>query len=230
MITYQTFLQNLNLIEETIVQACERSGRKRTSILLLPITKTHPVEVINFCFQSGLTSIGENRIQEAVEKKTLVKSPLKWELVGHLQSNKVPLAIETFDRIQSVDSEKLLRKLDTAAAVKNKRFPVLLQVNAGKDPAKFGVSIEDVDSLFEIALTLKNIQVEGLMTIPPLSTDIAIAERTFETLRNTRDRLTEGFKVPLPHLSMGMSNDYVQAIEAGSTIIRIGKGLFESKR
>ncbi len=230
MITYETFLQNLDLIEQNIENACKRSGRQRSSVTLLPITKTHPVEIIKYVVQSGLESIGENRVQEAVEKKLLLgsSSSLKWELVGHLQSNKVLLAIETFDRIQTIDNEKLLRKLHTAATIKNKNIPILIQVNAGKDPAKFGVELENVDKLLELALTLKNIQVDGLMTIPPLSADIAVAERTFDTLRNTRDRLIEQFKVPLPHLSMGMSNDYVQAIEAGSTIIRIGKRLLTS--
>lgn len=229
MITYINFAQNLILIQENIIKACESVGRKPESILLLPITKTQPIEVIDFVIRAGLTSIGENRVQEGIEKKQLIKNPqLKWELVGHLQTNKINLALETFDRIQSVDNEKLLIKIDEAAKKLNRKFPILLQVNAGQDPAKFGVDVDKVDSLLELALNLKNIQLDGLMTIPPLSPDLSVAERTFENLRNIKDRLSKEFDEPLPHLSMGMSNDYIQAIKAGSTIIRIGRSLFTS--
>lgn len=226
MITYEKFLHNLKIIQENIINTCERIGRKPSSILLLPITKTQSPEVINYIIRAGLSSIGENRVQEAFDKKLLITSPLNWELVGHLQTNKVPLAIETFSRIQSVDNEKLLIKIHKEATKKNLKFPILLQVNAGQDPAKFGVSLEKVDQLLELSLTLKNIQLDGLMTIPPLSTDISEAQRTFDNLRNSKDRLSKKFNISLPHLSMGMSSDYIQAIEAGSTIIRIGKSLF----
>ena len=165
-------------------------------------------------------------MQEAVEKKPQVEATLRWELIGHLQSNKARVAVENFDRVQSVDSSKLLRRLDAAAADVGHKLAVLLQVNAGNDPAKFGVDLEDAPALLEIALDLPHLQVDGLMTIAPLSEDIAVAERTFSNLRELRDRLREEFTTPLTTLSMGMSGDMVPAIAAGSTQVRVGTALF----
>lgn len=226
MLTYENFLENLRIIENNIAEACKRSGRGLNSVTLLPVTKTQPAKIIEYVSRAGLSSVGENRVQEASIKKLEVTTPLKWELIGHLQTNKVAAALEIFYRIQSVDSKELLLKLETAAAKNNRRLPILLQVNAGKDPAKFGIDPEEIDQVFEFALNLKQIQIDGLMTIPPLSNDLSIAQYTFDNLRNIQDRLIQKFKVTLPELSMGMSKDYIQAIKAGSTIIRIGTDLF----
>jgi pyridoxal phosphate enzyme (YggS family) len=147
-------------------------------------------------------------------------------LIGHLQSNKARIAVENFDRIQSVDSAKLLRRLNAAAAEVGRTLAVLLQVNAGNDPAKFGVTVDDTPALLEAALELPHLQVDGLMTIAPLSDDIAVADRTFANLRGLRDTLREQFNTPLATLSMGMSGDMVPAIAAGSTQVRVGTALF----
>jgi pyridoxal phosphate enzyme (YggS family) len=154
---------------------------------------------------------------------------LKWELIGHLQSNKARLAAEHFDRIQSVDSEKLLQHLDRAAGELGKSLAVLLQINAGRDPAKFGAELEDASGLLIAALTKKNLRVDGLMTIAPLSSDPAIAQRTFETLRELRDRLSQETGAHLHELSMGMSGDFAAAIAAGSTMVRVGSALFGAR-
>lgn len=225
MIEYEKFLENLDRVREGIGRACEMSGRLE-SVKILPVTKTYSVEVVEYVVRAGLRGVGENRVQEAVEKKGLVKGDLRWELIGHLQTNKVGLALKTFDRIQTVDSEGLLLKLNSGAEVCGKVMRVLLQVNAGEDPAKYGVSCEGVDRLLEVALGLRNIRVEGLMTIPALSEDVGVAERAFNRLREKRDEMEEGFGVELGELSMGMSGDYVEAIKAGSTVVRIGSGLF----
>lgn len=229
MITYKNFLENLKIVQDNIDNACKYSGRKLDSVSLLPVTKTQPASVVEYVIRAGLTAVGENRVQEAIKKKTEVLSPLKWELIGHLQTNKVAPAIETFYRIQSVDSEELLLKLNNAASKSNRLLPILLQVNAGKDSKKFGIDPEKVDRVLELGLSLKHLQIDGLMTIPPLSNDVTVAQHTFDNLRNIRDRLTEKFKVPLSELSMGMSNDYIHAIKAGSTIIRIGTHLFGNR-
>lgn len=226
MITYENFLENLKIVQENVANACQHSNRKLNSVTILPVTKTHPADVVEYVARAGLSTVAENRVQEAIEKKAQVSSALKWELIGHLQTNKVNLALETFHRIQSVDNQELLLKLNKAAETKSLIVPILLQVNASKDPAKFGIAPEEVDRYLELALGLKNIQVDGLMTIPALSNDIAVAQQAFENLRNIRDQLLVQFKVPLLELSMGMSNDYIQAIQAGSTIIRLGNCLF----
>lgn len=226
MVSYEEFCENLKWVEEEIVRACEAFGRARKDVRLLPVTKTHPAEVVEYVVRAGLGSVGENRVQEVVEKKGSVRGDLKWELIGHLQSNKAGLAVEYFDRIQSVDSEKLLRKIDKEAEKQGKVMPVMLQVNVGEDPAKYGVSCEDVEGLIEVGLGLGNVRVEGLMTIGELSGDLKVAERTFNRLREVRDELEGRLGVELRELSMGMSQDYVQAIRAGSTLVRVGSGLF----
>jgi pyridoxal phosphate enzyme (YggS family) len=174
-----------------------------------------------------LGAVGENRVQEAVEKRAaMAASALRWELIGHLQSNKAKLAVLHFERIQSVDSEKLLTALDRAAANLGKKLPVLLQINAGNDPAKFGAEPADAPRLLEHALTLPHLQVDGLMTIAPLSSDPAVARRTFANLRRIRDDLATRFGVPLRELSMGMSGDLDHAIAEGSTLVRVGSALY----
>ncbi len=228
MIQYQNFIENLARVRDEIAEVCERSGRRVESVMLLPVTKTYSAEVVSYVECAGLGMVGENRVPEAAEKKMQVKGNMKWELIGHLQSNKVGLALKTFDRIQSVDSEGLLLKLNSAVGAEEtgRILPILLQVNAGDDPAKYGVSCQELDRLLEIALGLRHIRVEGLMTIPQLSKDLKVAEYAFNRLRIKRDELAEKFQAELPELSMGMSGDFVEAIKAGSTIVRIGSALF----
>jgi pyridoxal phosphate enzyme (YggS family) len=164
-----------------------------------------------------------------VPKRAETSADVRWELIGHLQSNKAKLAAQHFDRIQSVDTEKLLGLLDRAAADLGKSLPVLLQINAGRDPAKFGAELEDAPRLLDAALAQRHLRVEGLMAIAPLSSDPAVAQRTFATLRELRDRLAAQTGAPLRELSMGMSGDLAAAIAAGSTMVRVGTALFGTR-
>lgn len=230
MISYNEFLENLKNVQFEIAEACEEVNRDPSTVLLLPVTKTQSFQVVSYVEQAGLKRVGENRVQEAVEKRKSVEGAIQWELIGHLQSNKLALAVEIFDRIQSIDSISLLLKLDKLLGVKGKIMPILLQINISEDPAKFGIKPENVDLLIEEALKLKNIRLEGLMTIPGLSDNIEDAKRAFNQLRLLRDRLNDKFKTPLPELSMGMSGDFVEAIKAGSTIIRVGSRLFGERK
>lgn len=177
--------------------------------------------------------MGENRVQEGVEKRALAQAAIHWELIGHLQSNKARLAAQHFDRVQSVDSEKLLNQLDRAAAENAKVLPVLLQINAGNDPAKFGADLADAPRLLEVALSRPQLRVDGLMTIAPLGTTPAetaeLARRTFVNLRTLRDELAAKFSTPLRELSMGMTGDLEIAVEAGSTLVRVGTALFGAR-
>jgi pyridoxal phosphate enzyme (YggS family) len=152
---------------------------------------------------------------------------MRWELIGHLQSNKARLAVKHFDRIQSVDSEKLIGLLDRACEEHGGgTTAVLLQINAGRDPAKFGAELEDAPRLLEAALSKRHLRIDGLMTIAPLSDDPSVAQRTFTTLRELRDQLSAQFDTPLRELSMGMTGDLEAAIAAGSTQVRVGTALF----
>ena len=226
---YEEFCRRADAVRADLAAACARAGRDPAGVELLAVTKNHPPAAAEYAARCGLAAVGENRVQEGVDKRAQTTAPLRWELIGHLQSNKAKLAAAYFDRIQSVDSEKLLRLLDRAAAEAGKILPVLLQINAGRDPAKFGAELEDAPRLLETALAQGNLRVEGLMTIAPLSDDTSVALRTFNTLRELRDRLAGETGAPLRELSMGMSGDYADAIAAGSTQVRIGTALFGSR-
>ncbi|MCB1123515.1 MAG: YggS family pyridoxal phosphate-dependent enzyme, partial [Verrucomicrobiae bacterium] len=195
-------------------------------VKLMAVTKRFPLQIAAEAYACGLTLLGENRVQEGVEKISQANFPARWELIGHLQSNKAQLAVQYFDRIQSVDSLKLANRLGRFARESGKTIPILLQINTGHDPGKFGMEVQDVDSLLEEVLKLESVQVEGFMTIAPLPPQSDTAKKAFEDLRLLRDRLSESFGRNFPELSMGMSFDLEAAIEAGSTCIRVGTGIF----
>jgi len=228
-IDYETFRQRTEALQQRIAAACATARRAPAEVTLLPVTKTHPPAAAEYAARYGLAAVGENRVQEGVEKRALVTAPLRWELIGHLQSNKARLAAAHFERIQSVDSTKLLTVLDRAAGELGRKLAVLLEVNAGDDPAKFGVAAAGAPALLESALALPHLQVDGLMTIAPLSDDPAVARRCFARLRALRDELAPRFGVPLPELSMGMSGDFEAAIAEGSTQVRVGTALYGNR-
>lgn len=229
LIDYVTFSQRADALLHQIAGLCVAVNRDPKEVKLLPVTKTHPRAAVEYAARYGLAAVGENRVQEAVEKRAQTAVSLRWELIGHLQSNKAGLAAAHFERIQSVDSEKLLTALDRAAGELGKTLPVLLQINAGNDPAKFGVEPADAPRLLEVALTKPHLQVDGLMTIAPLSDDPAVARRTFANLRAIRDDLATRLGVPLRELSMGMSSDLAAAVAEGSTLVRIGTALYGAR-
>lgn len=233
MLTYEDFSARVAALEARIAAACGVAGRPSAEVRLLAVTKTHPADAVRFAARRGLAAVGENRVQEAAAKRAelAVEVPtLRWELIGHLQSNKSGPAAATFDCIQSVDSEKLVRRLDASAGELGKTLAVLLQVNAGRDPAKFGAEPEDAPRLLETALACPHLRVEGLMTIAQLGATEAEtadhARRTFDNLRVMRDDFRTRYGVALPELSMGMSGDLDIAIAAGSTCLRVGTALF----
>lgn len=233
MISFEAFQENVASVRAEIARACAIAGRQPSEVQLLAVTKTQPREAVEFAARCGLAGIGENRVQEAATKKTGQPAHCCWELIGHLQSNKARLAVELFDRVQSVDSVKIASHLGRAAAEANRRLPVLLQIKAGNDPAKFGAEPADAEKLIEAVLAQPALRVQGLMTIAPLGASPAErtehARRTFENLSEIRNRLASSFAVPLPELSMGMSGDLAEAVAAGSTMIRVGTALFGTR-
>lgn len=223
---FDVFKARADAVRARIAQACERAGRNATEVELLAVTKSHPAAAVELAARYGLRAVGENRVQEGIEKRAQTSAKIAWELIGHLQSNKARLAARHFDRIQSVDSVKLLEILDRAAAELGRSQAVLLQVNAGLDPAKSGVEPDEAPRLLAAALGLRNIRVEGLMTIAPLFGGPDAPRRTFSRLREIRDRLASESGSPLRELSMGMSDDLDAAVAEGSTIVRVGTALF----
>lgn len=227
--TYDEFCVRVAAVRAQIAAACAAASRDPAEVGLLAVTKNHPPAAAEYAARLGIRAVGENRVQEGVEKRAQVAAPLEWELIGHLQSNKARLAATHFDRVQSVDSAKLINHLGRAAGELGKPLRILLQVNAGRDPAKFGAELEDAPALLDAALAQPHLRVEGLMTIAPLSEDPDVARRTFVTLRELRDRLAAQTGAPLRELSMGMSGDLAAAVAAGSTLVRIGTALYGSR-
>ncbi|MGB0744187.1 MAG: YggS family pyridoxal phosphate-dependent enzyme [Opitutales bacterium] len=229
MITFEEFEANVAVVRQRVADACRRSGRTKDDVSLLPVTKNHPVEAVRYAARIGLEAVGENRVQEARYKRDSYSDDIRWELIGHLQSNKAKQAVEVFERIQSVDSLKLLHRLDRYAAEMGKNLPILIQCNSGLDPGKYGFAPESMDEAVESALAAQSLCLEGLMTIAPLDQTREAARSAFEKLRDLRDSLAARYACPLPELSMGMTGDLEEAIAAGSTQIRVGTALYGSR-
>ncbi|PYQ53111.1 MAG: YggS family pyridoxal phosphate-dependent enzyme [Acidobacteria bacterium] len=208
-----TISENLAAVEARIRAACDRAGRKRGDVTLVAVSKTFGADRIDEAIAAGVTHIGENRVQEARDKKSQVRNSARWHLIGHLQSNKAKDAVGIFDVIETVDSVDLAQKIARASETAR---DVLLQVNVGDEPQKSGVEPRDVNNIVQQIRTINNIQLIGLMAIPP----IGDARKHFRRLREIRDQ------VGLKHLSMGMSEDFEIAIEEGSTLVRIGRAIF----
>ncbi len=207
-------------VRERIERACERAGRDPASVTLVAVSKGHPPEAIRAGYEAGLRHFGENRIQEAVpriEQAVAAGVEAAWHLVGHLQSNKAKAASGAFDVIHSVDSARLLARLDAAAPAPR---DVLLQVNIAAEPQKQGVAPDQLRELVEAAREGRNLRLRGLMTIAPIASDAEDVRPVFRALRELAERHE------LPELSMGMTDDFEVAIEEGATLVRVGRAIF----
>jgi pyridoxal phosphate enzyme (YggS family) len=224
----------LRIIRERIGEATGRVNREPDEVQLVAVSKTVPIEVLRDAHALGLRVFGENRVQEAQEKIAALALPdIRWELIGHLQTNKANRAAELFARVQSVDSLRLAEALSTRAVALGKTLPVLLEVNITGEASKSGFTPEEVVESARTISELPSLRQEGLMTIAPLMDDPEDVRPVFRALRELRDRLRE--MVPLSSdggwrdLSMGMSDDFAVAIEEGATLIRLGRALFGAR-
>jgi PLP dependent protein len=218
--------ERLQKVRQQISEAEKTSGRKPRSTKLVAVSKTHSAERVRALLDEGQLVFGENRVQEAREKIPQLPSRLEWHLIGHLQSNKVRVALPLFSWIHSIDSLDLAADLDRIANELGLFPRVLLQVNVAGEASKFGFSPAKLRSELDDLLSFPRLQIQGLMTIPPLAADPENSRRYFGTLRQLRDELAAEFGVALDELSMGMSNDFTVAIEEGATMVRIGTALF----
>jgi len=221
---------NLHRVRERIEKALDRSGRPGAEVVLVAVTKTLPVETVSRAIAAGQLEFGENRIQEAEGKIPHLAgtAPVRWHLIGHLQSNKARRAAELFDMIHSVDSAKLAGRLDQACAALGKVLPVLLQVDLGEEETKFGVSRAGLRDLARALSECRSLKLNGLMTIPPFLEDPEQVRPFFRELRRLRDSLEQERPGCLGdgHLSMGMTHDLEAAILEGATIVRVGTAIF----
>jgi PLP dependent protein len=212
-------------VSRRIEAAAGRSGRAASSVTLVAVSKTIPVEAIREAVAAGATILGENRVQEARDKIAALAGEAQWHLIGHLQTNKAKLAVSLFDRVHSLDSIRLAHELDRHAGDAGRRLRCLVQVNVGGETQKNGAPEEEVRPLLEAASRLPHIAVEGLMAIPPFLSDPEAVRPFFRRLRELRDELaSDGFS--LPDLSMGMTHDFEVAIEEGATLVRVGTAIF----
>ena len=217
---------SLKQLREEVGAYCDKYGRDPTSVAILPVTKRQPMEAVRYAQDAGFSAVGENVVQEATRKATEYSGKMQWELIGHLQSNKAKIAVETFERIQTVDTEKLAKRLNRLAGEHGKTQRILLQINTAGDPAKHGIAPENTETLVEAVLDCPHLLLEGFMTIGRLSPDPNEAEQAFIGLRELRDQLEIEFGHSFPELSMGMSGDIEMAVKTGSTQIRVGTRLF----
>jgi PLP dependent protein len=216
--------ENLKSIEERICAACEKAGRSRDEVKLIAVSKRKPLDAVLEAAEAGQIFFGENRVQEAQSKIPQCPPNLHWHLIGHLQSNKAKIAASgLFRMIHSVDSVKLIQTLDQHAAVP---LPILIQVNVSGEGSKSGCAPAEAAALIDAANSSSQVEVHGLMTIPPFTPDPEKARAHFSRLRKLRDDLQQSTGTPLPELSMGMSNDFETAIEEGSTFVRVGTSIF----
>lgn len=219
--------ENLVRVRANVAAAAEKAGRDPLSVRLLAVSKTFPLSDILEAHEAGQLEFGENRVQELETKVPNGTPDIIWHLIGHLQSNKAEKAVELAEYIHSVDSVKLLNKINAAAAKRGKFQKILLEVNVSGEESKFGLSGWDaLREAAEHAVGLSSVKLLGLMTMAPLDADDSVLHATFGGLREFRDRLEREFSVPLPELSMGMSHDYPVAIAEGATIVRVGTAIF----
>jgi hypothetical protein len=224
-------VSNLAETRERIARSAARVGRAAEDITLVAVSKTFPPEAIRSAYELGLRHFGENRVQEWESKRPSVADlDAAWHLIGHLQSNKARRAANLFNRVDSVDSIALAQKLDAAAASEAKRLRVLIEVHQGGEETKSGVPEADLPALAESITQLQNLELLGLMTIPPYFEEPERVRLYFRRLRELRDQIRAQLRLPLTVLSMGMSHDFEVAIEEGATEIRVGTALFGQRR
>ena len=221
-------IENIKAINDSIENVCKKIGKKREEITLIAVTKTVDTNIINFAIENGVSSIGENKVQEIVNKYDLIEKKVHWHLIGHLQTNKVKYIIDKVDLIHSVDSFSLAEEINKKAEKTDIIKDVLIQVNVADEESKFGIALEEVDSFVESVSKLTNIKVRGLMTIAPNYENPEMVRPVFRVLKEKFDQLAKNNneRIKMDFLSMGMTNDYIIAIEEGSNMVRIGTGIF----
>ena len=218
--------ENLEKVRTRIAQAATKVGRAVDDVELVAISKTHPADKVREVYEAGQTLFGESRVQEARVKIPELPSNLRWHFVGHLQKNKIRHALPLFEMVHSVDSLSLAQEINRIADEEGLHPRMLLEVNVAGEGSKFGFTPEALRAEMEALLGLPRLSIEGLMTIPPLSDEAEASRRFFVDLRELRGALEGEFQLKLPHLSMGMTNDFTVAVEEGATLVRVGTAIF----
>lgn len=223
---------NIRHVREVMAEAARRSGRPASAIRLMAVTKTVDDDRILAAIRTGVEIIGENYVQEAKRKIEKLGKAGEWHLIGRLQTNKAKFAVHLFDMIHSVDRLDLAAELDRRARAAGRVIPILIEVNVSGEESKSGIPLNSAMDLVRLVAPLENLSIRGLMTMPPWFDDPEESRPYFRALRDLRDKIA-GEAIPrieMRELSMGMTDDYVVAIEEGATIIRIGRGIFGERK
>lgn len=219
---------NLEKVREQIREAAEMNGRNADDVLLVAVSKTRTPEEINIAIDAGVTDIGENKVQEIMDKFDDIK-PVRWHMIGHLQTNKVKYIIDKVSMIHSVDSYKLAAEIDKRAAAKGILMDILIQVNSAHEESKFGISTDETEKLIgDILENCENVRIRGLMCIAPFAEDPEDIKVYFDEVKEQYDRFgrIDHPRLDFRYLSMGMSHDFQVAIAAGSNLVRVGSAIF----
>lgn len=221
-------INNLNEVEKEIVDSINKSHRNREDVTLIAVSKTKPVDLIMKAYNAGIRVFGENKVQELCDKYETMPKDIKWHMIGHLQTNKVKYIVDKVDLIHSVDSLKLAKEISKESVKKNVISNILIEVNAANEETKFGVTLEETESLIKDIALLPNIKVRGLMTVAPYVEDGALNREVFWKIRelfiDIKGKNIDN--VNMDFMSMGMSGDFQVAVEEGATHIRVGTKIF----
>ncbi|MBD3179594.1 MAG: YggS family pyridoxal phosphate-dependent enzyme [Candidatus Latescibacteria bacterium] len=224
--------ENLKSVRERISEAAERADRDLSEIRIVAITKTHPPETVDQAVSAGLEDVGENKVQEFLDKSEDVRQACRWHFVGHLQRNKVKNVVGRFQLIHSLDSLRLAREINKRGLREERVTDLLVQVNTSGEDSKYGIAPEEAAGFCEKVSGMEGIRVRGLMTMAPWVDDPGVLRESFSRLRELRDEIRgrDIANISMEHLSMGMSDDFEYAVEEGATILRLGRVLFGPRR
>lgn len=219
---------NLHEVQENIRKACERSGRNPEDVTLIAVSKTKPVSDIEQIYAAGIREFGENKVQEMNDKQKVLPGDINWHMIGHLQRNKVKYIVDNVAMIHSVDSVRLAEEISKEAVKKNVSVDILVEVNVAKEESKFGLYTEDVSQFVEQISKLPGINIKGLMTSAPFVDNPEDNRQYFKKLKDLSVDINAKNidNVHMDFLSMGMTNDYVVAVEEGATHVRVGTAIF----
>ena len=219
---------NLKTVEEHVQEACKRAGRSREEVTLIAVSKTKPVEMLQEIYGEGVRDFGENKVQELCDKIEQLPSDIRWHMIGHLQRNKVKYIVGKVALIHSVDTYRLAEEINIQAKKRGIIVPILVEVNIAGEKTKFGTTAEDAMLLVEEISKLENVRIKGLMTIAPFVENPEDNRLYFRKIKQLSVDITNKNidNVFMEILSMGMTGDYMVAIEEGATMVRVGTGIF----
>jgi len=224
-------IDNLHEVQNNIIKACEKAGRKQEEVTLITVSKTKPISMIEQLYEVGIRKFGENKVQELIDKYDALPKDIEWHMIGHLQRNKVKYIVDKVAMIHSVDSLRLAEEISKEAVKKQLTVNILIEVNVAKEQTKFGFAIDETEEAVRSFSRLPGLRVKGLMTSAPYVEDAEENRNCFRCLKQLCVDINSKNidNVFMDSLSMGMTNDYIVAVEEGATLVRVGTAIFGNR-